>query len=49
MKLLMDYAYDEDKETATKKANAPVINFFGDSIEGKKIKERIIDVTPKDE
>jgi len=49
MKLLMDYAYDEDKETATKKANAPVINFFGDSVEGKKIKEKIIDITPKDE
>jgi hypothetical protein len=45
----MDYAYDEDKETSTKKPNAPVINFFGDSIEGKKIKDKIIDVTPKDE
>ena len=49
MKLLMDYAYDEDKETSTKKPNAPVINFFGDSVESKKIKDKIIDVTPKDE
>ena len=49
MKLLMDFAYGDDKETVNNKVQAPVINFFGDSVEGKKIKEKIIDVTPKDE
>jgi len=49
MKLLMDFAYDEEKETSNNKANAPVINFFGDSEVSKKVKDKIIDVTPKDE
>jgi len=49
MKLLLDFAYgEEDKDTSTK-IQAPTINFFGDSIEGKKLKDKIIDVTPKDE
>ena len=49
MKLLMDFAYGDDKEEVTNKVQAPIINFFGDSIEGKKLKDKIIDVTPKDE
>ena len=47
MKLLMDFAYGDDKEEVTNKVQAPIINFFGDSIEGKKLKDKIIDVTPK--
>ena len=47
MKLLLDLAYGEEKEGNVTKVQAPVINFFGDSLEGKKIKEKIIDVTPK--
>ena len=49
MKLLMDFAYGDDKEEVSNKVQAPTINFFGDSVEGKKIKDKIIDVTPKDE
>ena len=47
MKLLMDFAYGEDDKDTSVKVQAPVINFFGDSIEGKKLKDKIIDVTPK--
>ena len=49
MKLLLDFAYGEEKETTTNKVQAPTINFFGDSDIGKKVKDRIIDVTPKKE
>ena len=49
MKLLLDFAYGEDEKDTSVKIQAPTINFFGDSIEGKKIKDKIIDVTPKDE
>ena len=49
MKLLMDFAYGEDKETNQTKVQAPTINFFGDSDVGKKVKDKIIDVTPKKE
>ena len=45
----MDFAYGDDKEEVSNKVQAPTINFFGDSVEGKKIKDKIIDVTPKDE
>ena len=48
-KLVVDMAYGEEKEVNTSKVQAPTINFFGDSAEGKKIKEKIIDITPKDE
>mgnify|MGYP001049268226 FL=1 len=48
MKLLLDFAYGEEKETTTNKVQAPTINFFGDSDIGKKVKDKIIDVTPKD-
>ena len=49
MKLLLDFAYGDEKEETSTKVQAPTINFFGDSIEGKRIKDKIIDVTPKDE
>ena len=49
MKLLLDFAYGDDKEDTSVRVQAPIINFFGDSIEGKKLKDKIIDVTPKDE
>jgi len=49
MKLLLDFAYGEEKETTTNKVQAPTINFFGDSDIGKKVKNKIIDVTPKKE
>lgn len=49
MKLLLDFAYGEEKETTTNKVQAPTINFFGDSDIGKKVKDKIIDVTPKRE
>ena len=42
-------AYGEEKEVNTSKVQAPTINFFGDSAEGKKIKEKVIDITPKNE
>lgn len=47
MKLLLDFAYGDEKEETVAKVQAPTINFFGDSIEGKKLKDKIIDVTPK--
>ena len=49
MKMLMDFAYGEDDKDTSVKAQAPIINFFGDSEIGKKVKDKIIDVTPKDE
>lgn len=49
MKLLLDFAYGEEKDTNQNKVQAPVINFFGDSIESKKVKDRVIDITPKKE
>ena len=49
MKLLLDFAYGDEKEGNVTKVQAPIINFFGDSVEGKKIKEKIIDVTPEED
>ncbi len=49
MKLLMDYAYGEDDKDTSVKVQAPIINFIGDSEIGRKVKDKIIDVTPKDE
>lgn len=49
MKLLLDFAYGEDEKETSVKVQAPTINFFGNSVEGKMIKEKIIDVTPKNE
>ena len=49
MKLLLDFAYGDDDKDTSVKVTAPVINFFGNSLEGKKLKDKIIDVTPKDE
>lgn len=49
MKLLLDFAYGEEKESTTNKVQAPTINFFGDSDIGKKVKDKIIDVTPKED
>jgi hypothetical protein len=49
MKMLMDFAYGDEKEDTSVKVQAPIINFFGDSEIGKKVKDKIIDVTPKDE
>ena len=49
MKMLMDFAYGEDDKDTSVKVQAPIINFFGDSEIGKKVKDKIIDVTPKDE
>ena len=49
MKLLTDMMYEEDKDNVGTTVKAPIINFIGDSEISKKVKERIIDVTPKDE
>ena len=49
IKLLTDMMYEEDKDNAGTTVKAPVINFFGDSDVSKKVKDKIIDVTPKDE
>jgi len=49
MKLLTDMMYEEDKENTGTTVKAPIINFFGDSDVGKKVKDKIIDVTPEDE
>lgn len=49
MKLLTDMMYDEDRDITGATVKAPVINFFGDSNIGKIVKDKVIDVTPKDE
>lgn len=49
MKLLVDTMYEEDKDNATTTVKAPIINFFGDSEISQKVKDKIIDITPKDE
>ena len=49
IKLLTDMAYEEDRSVSNNVNNAPVINFFGSSDIEKKVKDRIIDITPKDE
>ena len=49
MKLLTDMMYEEEKDNTGTTVKAPIINFIGDSEISKKVKERIIDVTPKDE
>ncbi len=49
MKLLVDTMYEEDKDNATTTVKAPIINFFGDSEMTQKVKDKIIDITPKDE
>ena len=49
MKLLTDMMYEEDKDPTSNSVKAPVINFFGDSEIGQKVKDKIIDVTPRDE
>ena len=41
--------YEEDKDLTSNSVKTPVINFFGDSKIGQKVKDKIIDVTPKDE
>ena len=48
MKLLTDFAYEEEKEQVVTN-NAPVINFYGSNDIEKTVKEKIIDITPKDE
>ena len=49
MKLLTDMMYEEDKDNVGTTVKAPIINFFGDSEIGKKVQDKIIDITPKDE
>lgn len=49
MKLLTDIMYEEDKDNTSNAVKAPVINFFGDSEVSQKVKEKIIDITPRDE
>ena len=49
IKLLTDMMYEEDRDNVGTTVKAPIINFIGDSEISKKVKERIIDVTPKDE
>lgn len=49
VKLLTDIAYDEEKDNAVGRVQAPIINFFGDSELGQKVKDKVIDITPKDE
>ena len=49
MKLLTDMMYEEEKENNSNSVKAPIINFFGDSEIGEKVKKKVIDVTPKDE
>ena len=46
---MFDMAYEEDKDLTSNGVKAPIINFFGDSEIGQKVKDKIIDVTPKDE
>ena len=47
-KLLSDFAYEEEKEK-TVSNNAPVINFFGSNDIEKSVKDKIIDITPKED
>lgn len=49
MKLLVDTMYEEDKDNAATAVKAPIINFFGDSEMTQKVKDKIIDITPKNE
>ena len=49
IKLLTDMMYEEDKDNTGTTVKAPIINFIGDSELSKKVKDKIIDVTPKDE
>jgi len=49
MKLLTDIMYEADKETSGNNVKAPIINFIGDSDLSKKVKDKIIDITPEDE
>ena len=50
IKLLFDYAYGGDKDDSKNTyKKAPIINFFGDSVEGQAVKKKIIDVTPKED
>lgn len=49
MKLLTDMMYEADKENVGTTVKAPIINFIGDSEISQKVKEKIIDITPKDE
>jgi len=49
MKLLTDIMYEADKETSGSNVKAPIINFIGDSDLSKKVKDKIIDITPEDE
>jgi len=48
-KMLFEYAYEEEEDGTKGVSKAPTINFFGDSEIGKKVKDRIIDVTQSDE
>jgi len=45
MKLLIDLAYGDEKDVAEVGKSAPIINFFGDSDVGKKVKDKVIDIT----
>jgi len=45
MKLLIDLAYGDEKDNVNVGKSAPIINFFGDSDIGKKVKDKVIDVT----
>tara|TARA_R110000796_G_scaffold122148_1_gene236460 strand:- start:1081 stop:1467 length:387 start_codon:yes stop_codon:yes gene_type:complete len=49
MKLLTDVLYEVDKESSSSTNKAPVINFFGDSDVGKKVQDKVIDITGIDE
>lgn len=49
MKLLTDIAYQEEKNVKVNQSNAPIINFFGGNDVEKTVKQKIIDITPKDE
>jgi hypothetical protein len=48
MKLLTDFAYEEEKDTRVTN-NAPVINFFNSTDVEQKVKDKIIDVTPEED
>jgi hypothetical protein len=49
MKLLTDVLYEVDKESSNSTNKAPIINFFGDSDVGKKVQDKVIDITGIDE